>query len=1181
MFGAARATGNGERFVRVACFALLLESTIYPTTNPAIAIFKSEQTAVRLTIENGPYDIAEARAAAFYSTSRSAFGDKSLEAAAAGDLLVEARVRSEHGASPTTRALAELILKRKESLVGTVHLALVPSVRNLGDALMNTSDYELAVHQYERALELLERAQPNRPEEVADSLESLGYALTKTERYDAAGTVLDRALLLADPTGRSAKAHVAWILERKAFLLLQRGQYAAARPLVERAQAIATAAAPALPETARVLDTLGNLCWFEGDLASAERYYRRAITVAEPILGSEHPTLATYLVDLAHTRSMGGFLVEAQSLQERALTIGKKSLGPTHFELASQLTALANTKMMRGDYIEARTLYEQALNKLVARFGPDHLHVATLAHNMALLQAYLGDFAEAQQQQERAITIWQHALGSNHPYVARALDALAGVYSEQSRYGEARSLYERALKIREQSLQPAHRELAETLTNLARTVAQIGDVRRATDLSRRALRAWEQNGRVDDPMYAQALLVHGQLSLLSREPALAQRQYALALSQLQQQVGDTHPDVAIARTGLASALLARKQYKAALTEALTAEATGRTHLLLTSHYLAERQALLYSEHRTRALDVALSVLVRIPASKSDINRTFDAVIRSKALVLDEMAMRQRVATQVAGPDLVRLQSALAAARQRLANLVVRGPDPDRPDTYRSILNDALRERDQAERAVAERSVTFRRDLGRMRMGFPDVRAALPAQAALVSFVRYSDTFAMDGLAPRHVASYVAFVLRNGDDHPVLVPLGPASVLDGCIVRWRHEMSVHAAMRRPSNADAAYRRVGVALRRSVWDPIAPQLSRVRYAFLVPDGPLNLVSFAALPLRDGGYLVEEMPAIHYLSAERDLVSSYDHVGKTPALLAVGDPEFDLAAVGGIPSVSRGPKVKPGQSANAVNVGLDSPCPSVPDLRFEPLPAARREAEEIADIWRKRASRDSAPPRAAVLLGEDADESAVKRLAPGNRILHFATHGFFLGAGCQTGVAGSRGVGGLSTLDVAAGVSRWDEDPLLQSGLALAGANRRAKSGHQEEDGILTAEEVSALALEGTEWAVLSACDTGVGAIAAGEGVLGLRRAFQVAGVRTVIMSLWAVDDEAARRWMHALYDGWLRQHLSTVDAVRRASLLLLRDRRSTGRSTHPFFWAGFVAAGNWRSSDTGKSTPGDQP
>ena len=220
----------------------------------------------------------------------------------------------------------------------------------------------------------------------------------------------------------------------------------------------------------------------------------------------------------------------------------------------------------------------------------------------------------------------------------------------------------------------------------------------------------------------------------------------------------------------------------------------------------------------------------------------------------------------------------------------------------------------------------------------------------------------------------------------------------------------------------------------------------------------------------------------------------------------------------------------------------------------------------------------------MGPAADERSFKELSPGRRVLHLATHGFFLGGDCVEGLDESRSVGGLVArkkvptakqrlssgkappapkVDVASG-----ETSLLLSGLALAGANHRAAAKGDEEDGILTAEEVASLNLSGVEWAVLSACDTGLGEIKAGEGVFGLRRAFQIAGAHTVIMSLWPVEDRAAGTWMRALYEGRLVRKLDTANAIREASLTVLHQRRARGQSTHPFYWAGFVASGDWR-------------
>jgi CHAT domain-containing protein len=148
--------------------------------------------------------------------------------------------------------------------------------------------------------------------------------------------------------------------------------------------------------------------------------------------------------------------------------------------------------------------------------------------------------------------------------------------------------------------------------------------------------------------------------------------------------------------------------------------------------------------------------------------------------------------------------------------------------------------------------------------------------------------------------------------------------------------------------------------------------------------------------------------------------------------------------------------------------------------------------------------------------------------------------------------------------ANAARALDNPLLLSGLALAGANESKQPG----DGILTAEEIASLHLDGLEWVVLSACDTALGEIHAGEGVFGLRRAFQLAGARTVIMSLWQVDDSTTRLWMEELYRARFLRGATTSDAIRAATLSVLASRRAAHLGTHPLYWAGFLAVGEWR-------------
>jgi CHAT domain-containing protein len=406
-----------------------------------------------------------------------------------------------------------------------------------------------------------------------------------------------------------------------------------------------------------------------------------------------------------------------------------------------------------------------------------------------------------------------------------------------------------------------------------------------------------------------------------------------------------------------------------------------------------------------------------------------------------------------------------------------------------------------------------------------------------------------GQAPQSsVPSYAAFVTRSKDASVVFVPLGTAAAIDKMVRAWRDEASGRSIGAFAARAESAYRTAAEGLQRGVWDPLGTAIADAATIFIVPDGLLNIVNFAALPDRDGRYLVERAAVIHYLSTERDLVVPNRQARGAGTLLAVGGAEF--GELGAVTGNRRG------------TVSAD--CEALGRLRFSNLPGSLGEVTEISKMWPTSGSNS-----VAVLSGAAASETAVKRALGGRRVVHLATHGFFLGEGCAPSPAGgTRAGGGLVTGSGNPPNGVGEENPLLLSGLALAGANRRASGRPGDDDGILTAEEVASLNLRGVEWAVLSACDTGLGEIKAGEGVFGLRRAFQVAGVRTVIMSLWSVDDQATRVWMRALYEGRLQKGLTTAGAVHAASAAVLRDRRAKGWSTHPFYWAAFVAAGDWR-------------
>jgi CHAT domain-containing protein len=316
---------------------------------------------------------------------------------------------------------------------------------------------------------------------------------------------------------------------------------------------------------------------------------------------------------------------------------------------------------------------------------------------------------------------------------------------------------------------------------------------------------------------------------------------------------------------------------------------------------------------------------------------------------------------------------------------------------------------------------------------------------------------------------------------------------------------------------------LALSQQLIKPLMPLLSRRSHWLLAPDDALNLVSMAAL-LDAAGRPLGERFQITYLSSGRDLlrVATQTPPARSRAVV-VANPDFGSAA----PHSAARMGTRIGVSADRLEDGL----------LFKPLPGTALEAQSLQQVLELRDTD--------VLMRANASEQRLRALR-GPRLLHVATHGFFLGSAAPA---------------AAQALPLADRSPLLRSGLALAGANTR-RSGTQD-DGIMTALEMAQLDLRGTELVVLSACETGLGEVASGEGVYGLRRALVLAGAQTQVTSLWQVSDQATRKLMVDFYQRLLRGEGRSA-ALRAAQ----SSMRADPRYQHPYYWAGFIVSGDWR-------------
>lgn len=913
------------------------------------------------------------------------------------------------------------------------------------------------------------------------------------------------------------------------------------------------------PTDARLVTSLTNLAVLleVTDQSRARTVHERAVSIATSALPPNDPALGRAL--LHH----GGFLAEgdeyarANEALYRALRIFEATSGELSDEASRTLNKLGVSAWRQSDFNRARQHWERMLEVREALWGTNSSSAAGALNNLAAVDVVTGDYEQALARYNRALSIRIATIDDpNHSRIVGTMSNKAEMEFMLGRYDESRQTYERAMAIARRNGDV--QLLSQCLHGLGRIHQELGQHDQAEEALTEALTLRLGNEDLRRVARTQHYLAENAYHVGSIDSARARCRRALDARVAS--LGREHPETAESMWLLAAILAEWGDVHRAVETAQGAETLAAAHVRLTSRALAERQALLYAGVRTRGLDVMLQAAVdRRELSDDERVRIWDTLAGSRALVLDEMATRSRAIAQSGDPRVAELHVALQEASSHLAKLMLRGPDDD-PSAYESNMREARDAQERAARMLAERSESFRAELKRDAVHYADIVQHLPPTTALVAYAVY-DRHERVLLGSREsrgtlrvVPGLMAFVQPVGRTIPAAVDLGRMSTVDSLVQRWRREAAFGVATRRtPEQSAAAYLQEGAALRQRIWDPIAPLLAGAEQVFIVPAGSVNLVNFAALPLALDRFLVDEGRPLHYLAAERDLVTDVE-TRDNEGILVLGDPDFDASLI------PRRLGCSSGAPPVATLRGAAGPCAGLPEIaQFPALPQTGVEARAVAEAWNHS---ETSTIQATVLLGAAATEAAFKSQSAGKRNLHLATHGFFLDSDCRPGIGYAPEVQ-LSVRRRGLGIANL----LERSGLAFCGANQNGGRGTNGEDGILLAEEIADLDLQGVEWTVLSACDTGVGEVQVGEGILGLRRAFQVAGVQTLVMSLWSVSDDATRTWMQHLYENRLSRRLGTADAVQQASLEVLNERRSHNESAHPFYWASFVGAGNW--------------
>jgi tetratricopeptide (TPR) repeat protein/CHAT domain-containing protein len=1114
-----------------------------------------------------------ARAAELYEqaseSAKQVFGEQHPQYADA--LIYQTRVLAKIG----DLARAEVSCRRASEIFketfGEKNARYVDCLRRLATISRASRHYATAEQLLEQVLQITKEVVGEKHADYALSLFSLGELYRDMGDFARAEPLFRQALEINKTVLGHQHPDYAASLNHLAELYLLMGDYVRAEPLCRQALEIRKAVlGEQHPIYAASLNNLAQAYFLMGDYARAEPLCRQALEIRKAVLGEQHPIYAASLNNLAEVYREMGLYARAEPLLRQASEILKQVVGERHSDYATSLDNLAGLYQSMGDYARAEPLYRQALEIKKTVLGQQNPDYATSLNNLALLYRAMGDYARAGPLFRQALEIRKAVLGEQHPSCATSVDNLAGTYFLMGDYARAEPLCRQALDINKTVLGQQHPDFAKSVNNLALLYRAMGDYARAEPLYRQATELYKRVLGQQHPYYATSLDNLAGLYRVMGDYARAEPLCRQALEIRKAVLGERHPNYATSLNNLALLHLSVGDYTRAEPLYRQALATIVAHGEATAIVQDEAGQLAHWRSVRDYLDSYLSCLLQ---RNGEADVAYQAVLAWKGAIL----MRQRAARLAAdsadlAPILAELQSTVGQWSALAAGM------PPNDPRWKDRWAELTRRKERLEGELSRRSAVYR--AATAEVSLVDLQGALPDGAALVDFFEFGLT-APSTDQPGKLdwrRSLVAFVLRP-DSEVRMFDLGPVAPISAAIDAWRSSYGASA------EAQAA----GALLREKLWAPLEAEIGGASLVLISPDGALGRLPFSALPGKNPDrYLIEDA-TIALVPAPRlipELVADKERKELPKDLLVVGGVDYDHRAAGKAndPAATASRRRPWERGITAATEQREV----VGGFAWSYLSGTESEAAYIAGLYERLMGLAAGSPRVVYLRGPAATEETFRGAAPECYLLHLATHGFFASEEMTSALEADdpqRALRDNPFGERLAAVRGYS--PGLLSGLVLAGANDPpkipddpAELAVMPDDGYLTAEEIAFLPLSGAQLVVLSACESGLGETAGGEGLLGIQRAFQVAGARTTIATLWKVNDEATRRIMEEFYRGYLEEEMSPMAALRAAQRWALANPdlvprgadaphdATTSNRLPPRYWAAFTLSGDWR-------------
>ncbi len=806
-----------------------------------------------------------------------------------------------------------------------------------------------------------------------------------------------------------------------------------------------------------------------------------------------------------------------------------------------------------GQLVEAERYLLAAVAHARQYLGENHEDYITRLSNLAMLHLDMRELAKAVSELEVAVHLTSQNLPEDNPYFAIMVNNLGLAYERSGNLEKALEYYLQALQLTEKNLGKGNARYGIRLVNIATIYRLTGKKELALEFNLQARSVFENAVGKNHPLY-----VLGANGLISSYVELSRYQEALSVSDELMAIVD-HISMKESTQfydftcNIANLYFVTGQYQRCLDFSKTMlDQYQRTFpTLYSDHSYLARLAMHALEKMGKPEQAVEFALLNNRFMLDELRGNFSEFTESEQFqfyrAYKRLSETSSLLFAVQHPEFPQMSAAAydyqmtikglsLASRRQLFQSLREHPDGQLSEQFgewkqlqneisrqyaltparrQTNLDSLLTASNTLERNLAIASETFR--LTSQNARWQDVQAALAPGEAAIEFAQLKNP---DGDS----VLYIAWVLRAGNAPPQQV-----------VLFEEKELGQIAATRRLYAPEPPA--TGKNLYQLLWKPLEPSLQGVSTLYYAPAGILHQINLGAVPVSASAVLDDRFK-LHRLVSTRQIISAKN---------ATAMPDLNSALVfGGIRYESDS------LALASTNTIVENPVTDVITSRNRGVTSGsewRFLTGSLQEAVSVRGRLQTAGAKVDFADGFRASEGYFKKSVQSARaptVLHLATHGFFVTAADST--AGS----GFATA----------ENPMARAGLALSGANRAWGGGlpfEGQEDGILTALEISRMDLSGTELAVLSACGTGQGKIEAGEGVLGLQRAFKMAGVHYVIMTLWNVQDEDAQQFMDFFYGEWLTQKKNIPDAFRAAEQHM---RAIHATPFQPMAWAGFL-------------------